>query len=143
MLVPFINALLAIAVASMVSGKCFPAYAPLVPMIRLTIAYSGNTPAHCGNGCQPGFGACNGTSTLTSFQAALKNGKTDEVNGGEWYWDPAGPFFWTWDTPALVSRKFDEIVNGLGIGGVSAWSLGEDSNNYSLIKAIQSGVRDL
>lgn len=71
----------------------------------------------------------------------MANGYTDEVNGGQWYWDPAGPFFWTWDTPALVTRKFNDIVKARGLGGVAAWSLGEDSYDFSLLKAIQAGVR--
>lgn len=108
--------------------------------MSLIASISGTTDAHCGNGCQDGFGVCNGTSTLTSFRTALDKGQTDEVNGGEWYWDAAGPFFWTWDTPSLVARKFDEIVKPLDLGGVAVWSLGEDSHDYSLIKAIQSGV---
>ncbi|KAH6842436.1 family 18 glycosyl hydrolase [Chaetomium sp. MPI-CAGE-AT-0009] len=105
--------------------------------------FCGNTPAHCGTGCQAGFGRCEGSSTTSSFQKAVANGKTDKVNGGQWYWDSEGPFFWTFDTPELVRRKFDEIVKARGLGGVSAWSLGEDSHNYSLIKAIQTGVQSL
>ena len=42
-----------------------------------------------------------------------------------------------------MTRKFDEIVKRLRLGGVSAWSLGEDSHDYALIKAIQLGVRGL
>ncbi|KAK1994323.1 family 18 glycosyl hydrolase [Colletotrichum falcatum] len=103
--------------------------------------FCGNTEAHCGNGCQSDYGICNGTSTLESFKTALANGHTDEERGGQWYWDPAGPFFWTWETPALVARKFNDIVKTRGIGGVSAWSLGEDSYDFALLKAIQSGVK--
>ncbi|OLN96134.1 Chitinase 1-like protein 1 [Colletotrichum chlorophyti] len=103
--------------------------------------FCGSTAAHCGNGCQSDYGVCNGTSTLSSFKTAMANGKTDEVNGGQWYWDPAGPFFWTWDTPALVTRKFNDIVKARGIGGVAAWSLGEDSYDFGLLKAIQAGVK--
>ncbi|KAF6836914.1 Chitinase 1-like protein 1 [Colletotrichum musicola] len=105
--------------------------------------FCGDTAAHCGNGCQSDYGICNGTSTLSSFKTAIANGHTDEERGGQWYWDPAGPFFWTWDTPALVARKFDEIVKARGIGGVAAWSLGEDSYDFGLLKAIQAGVRAL
>ncbi|WQF78531.1 Putative chitin-binding, type 1, glycoside hydrolase family 18, catalytic domain-containing protein [Colletotrichum destructivum] len=103
--------------------------------------FCGTTEAHCSSGCQSDYGICNGTSTAASFKTAMANGKTDEVSGGQWYWDPAGPFFWTWDTPALVSRKFNDIVKARGIGGVAAWSLGEDSHDFSLIRAIQAGVR--
>ncbi|KAK1541392.1 glycosyl hydrolase family 18 [Colletotrichum paranaense] len=103
--------------------------------------FCGATAAHCGNGCQSDYGICNGTSTLSSFKTAMANGKTDEVSGGQWYWDPAGPFFWTWDTPALVTRKFNEIAKARGLGGVAVWSLGEDSYDFSLLKAIQAGVK--
>ncbi|KAK2025068.1 family 18 glycosyl hydrolase [Colletotrichum zoysiae] len=103
--------------------------------------FCGTTAAHCGNGCQSDYGICNGTSTLGSFKTALANGKTDEVRGGQWYWDPAGPFFWTWETPALVGRKFNDIVKTRGVGGVSVWSLGEDSYDFALLKAIQTGVK--
>ncbi|KAK1638795.1 family 18 glycosyl hydrolase [Colletotrichum phormii] len=103
--------------------------------------FCGDTAAHCGNGCQSDYGICNGTSTLSSFKTAIANGKTDEVSGGQWYWDPAGPFFWSWDTPALVTRKFNEIAKARGLGGVAVWSLGEDSYDFSLLKAIQAGVK--
>ncbi|TQN65046.1 Chitinase 1, partial [Colletotrichum shisoi] len=96
--------------------------------------FCGTTEAHCSSGCQSDYGICNGTSTAASFKTAMASGKTEEVSGGQWYWDPAGPFFWAWDTPALVSRKFNDIVKARGIGGVAAWSLGEDSYDFSLIE---------
>lgn len=73
----------------------------------------------------------------------MANSTTDEAQGGQWYWDSEGPFFWTFDTVALVDRKFNEIVRARKLGGVSAWSLGEDSHDYALIKAIQSGVEGM
>ncbi|OHF04523.1 glycosyl hydrolase family 18 [Colletotrichum orchidophilum] len=103
--------------------------------------FCGDTAAHCGNGCQSDYSICNGTSTLSSFHTAIANSKTDEVNGGQWYWDAAGPFFWSFDTPALVTRKFNEIAKARGLGGVAVWSLGEDSYDFSLLKAIQAGVK--
>ncbi|OHE98733.1 chitin binding protein [Colletotrichum orchidophilum] len=32
--------------------------------------YCGSTPAHCGTGCQPGYGTCNGTTVASSSAAA-------------------------------------------------------------------------
>src|SRR5687768_14750170 len=62
-----------------------------------------------------------------SFSTAMEQGVTDEQNGGQWYWDAESRLFWTWDTPALITRKFTEIVKSRGLGGVFAWSLAQDS----------------
>lgn len=105
--------------------------------------FCGDTPAHCGTGCQADYGQCNGTSTLQSFHKAVANSKTDKVQGGQWYWDSEGPFFWSFETADLIKQKFSQIVIGRGLGGVSAWSLGEDSHDFALIEAIQSGVKGL
>jgi chitinase len=47
------------------------------------------------------------------------------------------------DTPALISRKFTEIVEARGLGGVMAWSAGEDSYDWSHLLALQKGARCL
>ena len=44
-----------------------------------------------------------------------------------YFFDEGERLFWTWDTEALMRRKFVDIVEGMGLGGVMAWSLGEDS----------------
>ncbi|ORY71398.1 family 18 glycosyl hydrolase [Pseudomassariella vexata] len=105
--------------------------------------YCGSTAAHCGTGCQLGYGNCEGPSTATSFVAALANSTTDEENGGEWWWDAENELFWTFDTVELMQRKFDEIVAAKGLGGVMAWSLGEDSYDWSRIAAMNAGVKKL
>jgi chitinase len=66
----------------------------------------------------------------------MAHGVTDEHAGGQYYFDPANRLFWTWDTPALISRKFDQIVRRFRLGGVMAWSLGEDSYDWSHIKTM-------
>jgi chitinase len=78
-----------------------------------------------------------------SFANAIANGRTDDVLGGAWYWDAGKYVYWTWDTPELVQRKFDEIVKVKGLGGVMAWSLAQDSHDWRLFKAMQAGVKDL
>lgn len=77
------------------------------------------------------------------FVRVLENGKVDELNGGAWYWDAQTSKFWTWDTPELIARKFEEIVKAKGLGGVFAWSLAQDSYDWSRFKAMQEGVQGM
>lgn len=67
--------------------------------------------------------------------------KTDTKLGGEYYYDVEGKIFWTWDTAALIARKFEEIVRAKGLGGVMAWSLAEDAYDWSRVKAMNEGVK--
>lgn len=101
--------------------------------------FCGDTSAHCGTGCQSDYGTCNGISTLDSFQKALANAKLDKKKGGEWYWDSEASLFWTWDTADLIARKFKDIVAARGLGGVMAWSLVEDSHDWSHLTAMKEG----
>jgi chitinase len=80
------------------------------------------------------------SSVTSSWSKAKSNGITDEEAGGQYYWDSDAQLFWTWDTPDLITKKFDEIIAKNGLGGVMAWSLGEDSLDWSELKAINSGV---
>lgn len=108
--------------------------------------YCGETTGHCGTGCQSEYGTCTDETTKTtaeSFQDALTNGKTDTDAGGQWYIDTEANLFWTWDTPELIAQKFTDIVQAKGLGGVMAWSLAEDSNDWSHLKAMQDGVASL
>ncbi|KLU85655.1 hypothetical protein MAPG_04677 [Magnaporthiopsis poae ATCC 64411] len=102
--------------------------------------FCGTTDAHCGTGCQSAFGRCVGVSVKDSFAKALKNGKTDTVNGGQWYWDSEADMFWSWDTPALIKEKVEKIVKAKGLAGGFAWSLGEDTFDYSHLKAITEAL---
>ncbi|CAN8096147.1 unnamed protein product [Discula destructiva] len=107
--------------------------------------FCGDTDGHCGTGCQSQFGSCtaSGKTTAQSFVSAMTNGTTDVENGGQWYIDTEANMFWTWDTPELMTKKFTDIVKARGLGGVMAWSLGEDSYDWSHLKAIQDGVNAL
>lgn len=105
--------------------------------------WCGNTTAHCGTGCQSDYGTCDGVSTTDSFKKALTAGQTDKELGGQWYWDSAADIFWTWETPELMAQKFTEIVQAKGLGGVMAWSLAEDSYDWSHLLAMQKGVYSL
>ncbi|KAI1497785.1 family 18 glycosyl hydrolase [Biscogniauxia marginata] len=108
-----------------------------------TYGWCGSTAAHCGVGCQSGFGTCEGPDVTNSFTEALANGKLDEEAGGMWYWDEENEVFWTWDSAELIRRKFVDIVAPEQIGGVMAWSLAEDSADWSHILAVQQGIEEL
>ncbi|KAH7091443.1 glycoside hydrolase superfamily [Paraphoma chrysanthemicola] len=104
----------------------------------------GTSPEHCSGACQHAFGTgCTDADVAGSWQNALKNGVTDEEAGGQYYLDAENGLFWTWDTPDLIERKFEEIVTKYGLGGVMAWSLGEDSADWSHIKAMNAGLKRL
>ena len=106
--------------------------------------FCGGEQAHCGAGCQRGYGRCEGPDVAASWLKAVREGgEVDEVEGGAWYWDADAELFWTWDTPALIARKFRDIVAARGLGGVMAWSLAEDSEDWSHIGAIAEGVKGL
>jgi chitinase len=114
------------------TGDCCSAY-----------GYCGSTSDYCGTNCLSEYGSCTSTSISDQFKAAMANGITDEDAGGEYYWDSTNALFWTWDTPELIARKFTEIVEAKGLGGVMAWSAGEDSYDWGHILAIQKGVKSL
>ncbi|TWU71462.1 hypothetical protein ED733_002405 [Metarhizium rileyi] len=78
-----------------------------------------------------------------AFANALKNGRQDSARGGQWFWDGSTEIYWTWDTPDLIARKFKEIVSARKLGGVMAWSLAQDSHDWSHSKAVQAGVKEL
>ena len=71
----------------------------------------GTSPEHCSGACQHAFGTgCTDPDVAGSWQKASKNGKTDTKAGGQYYFDPENRLFWTWDTPELISKKFEHIV---------------------------------
>ncbi|KAJ4290513.1 hypothetical protein N0V90_010730 [Kalmusia sp. IMI 367209] len=99
----------------------------------------GVTKEHCNGACQHAFGVgCTDPDIAGSWQLAAANGVADEEAGGQYYLDAANKLFWTWDTPEFIGRKFEDIVRKYGLGGVMAWSLGEDSNDWSHIKRISA-----
>lgn len=104
----------------------------------LTIFNSGNTDAFCGMNCMAGYGKCDVEVTAQeSWLKAVKDGKSDTKAGGNYYVDSTANLFWTWDTPEHMARKYEEIVKAKGLGGIMAWSLGEDSHDWSHLKAMQ------
>ncbi|KAL7626347.1 hypothetical protein AAE478_003119 [Parahypoxylon ruwenzoriense] len=112
--------------AGVVGGRCCSA-----------AGFCGSTAAYCGTGCQRAFGdGCSGPDVAASFAAALAGGRLDACEGAMWYWDAGARLFWTWDTAELMRRKIAEIVRPLGLGGVMAWSLGEDTADWSHVRAV-------
>ncbi|KAF4963089.1 hypothetical protein FSARC_8862 [Fusarium sarcochroum] len=101
--------------------------------------WCGSTPAHCGNGCQFSYGKCDGVDISSSFHKALRDGRTDDKNGGQWYWDPETRVFWSWDTPELIREKISFLARSRGIKSVMAWALALDSNDWSRLEAMQKG----
>ncbi|KAI4953282.1 hypothetical protein J4E86_006823 [Alternaria arbusti] len=103
--------------------------------------HCGTSPEHCNGACQHAFGSgCTDADVAASWQLAAKHGVTDEVAGGQYYFDATNRLFWTWDTPELITRKFDNIVRKYKLGGVMAWSLGEDSADWSHIRQMAKEV---
>ncbi|KAJ6444743.1 chitinase 18-11 [Purpureocillium lavendulum] len=79
----------------------------------------------------------------SEFTNVLANGKADTAKGGQWYWDPSTSKYWTWDTPEFIAKKFSDIAKAKSLGGVFAWSLAQDSHDWSHFKAMQAGVKGM
>ncbi|KAE8148113.1 putative class V chitinase [Aspergillus avenaceus] len=77
---------------------------------------------------------------LKSWETAKGAAKADDVAGGQYAYDPATHYFWTWDTPTFMERKFKDIVDAEGLGGVFVWSLGEDSAAWDHLKVLNDGA---
>jgi len=102
---------------------------------------SGSADSFCVGGCQGGiFGECKGVSVRDSWPKAAAGGQFDSVNGTMWYIDQESNVFWSWDTTAIIKDKFTQIIKPLGLGGVMAWSLGEDSQDWSHITTIRDAA---
>ncbi|KAF4994059.1 hypothetical protein FDECE_13238 [Fusarium decemcellulare] len=105
--------------------------------------FCGNSTAHCGTGCQSAYGRCEGTDITASFHKALENGQTDAAAGAQWFWDSETRLYWSWDTAELITLKIFGLIPTKGLGGIMAWSLGQDSHDWSHIKAMQDGFKAL
>ncbi|KAJ0104232.1 hypothetical protein J7T55_001719 [Diaporthe amygdali] len=103
--------------------------------------YCGTGKEYCGSGCLSGYGLCTAPVTTETFQRVYQSGQSDDTNGGQWYIDKRTNTFWTWDTPSHIGRKFTDVVAGLQLGGIMAWSFGEDSYDYAHVKALQTGYK--
>ncbi|TGJ80456.1 hypothetical protein E0Z10_g8303 [Xylaria hypoxylon] len=84
-----------------------------------------------------------GAKTFSEGVPVLGSGQADQTEGGQWYWDPSTSYFWTWDTPEFIGQKFEKIVKAKRLGGIVGWSLGEDSGDYTYMKAMQAGLQTL
>ncbi|KAI0601549.1 family 18 glycosyl hydrolase [Biscogniauxia sp. FL1348] len=105
--------------------------------------FCGGSAEHCGLGCQHGFGHCEGPDVSKSFSVALAEGQCDDAEGGMWYWDEQSEIFWTWDDVQFIRQKFTDIVDAEELGGVMAWSLGEDSDGWSRVVETQQCASEL
>lgn len=73
------------------------------------------------------------------LRAMLDGGQWDDVGGGHYYWDKETGMFFSWDSPEAIQTKLNEIVDGLGMLGVSAWGLGEDGRLWEHMNALNDG----
>jgi GH18 family chitinase len=73
-----------------------------------------------------------------SFSKALAYSKYDDNQGGEYYWDSDENIWWSWDSPGGIKKKFPLIMEKLGLGGIFAWGLGEDSGEWEHLKALSA-----
>jgi GH18 family chitinase len=76
-----------------------------------------------------------------SFKKALEGSKYDDVQGGNYFWDPEENIWWTWDTPEAIAKKFPLIVEKKKLGGVFAWGLGEDAPEWQHLKTLTASVK--
>ncbi|PBP16989.1 Sporulation-specific chitinase [Diplocarpon rosae] len=120
-----------------VGYRCGPGYC------CSSYGFCGNGTDYCGTNCLSDYGRCDSISISTLFKTAMANGVTDEENGAEYYYDKPNNVWWTWDTPELITLKFEKIIKARGLAGIFGWSGGEDSYDWSHILAMQAGVKSL
>ncbi|EKD16502.1 extracellular chitinase [Drepanopeziza brunnea f. sp. 'multigermtubi' MB_m1] len=107
--------------------------------------FCGDSADFCGSNCLKTFGLCDTDQPTVAelFQTAMANGVLDEEAGGMYYYDETNSVFWTWDDAAMIARKFEQIIKARGLAGVMAWSLTQDSYDWSRILALQAGMKSL
>lgn len=107
--------------------------------------WCGDEVAHCVLNCQFGYGRCDGPDVIASFKRARENSMYDQRNGGVWYFDEttSPKIFWTWETIETMRGKFYGIVDSPThkLGGISAWSLGENSGGWEYVQQMQNLTR--
>ncbi|KAI1800026.1 carbohydrate-binding module family 18 protein [Daldinia bambusicola] len=101
----------------------------------------GSTAEYCGMGCQAAYGNCTAPDIVAAFVKALANSQFDKEEGGMWYWDAEASLFWTWDIPDMMIQKVFQIAVPENLGGVMAWSLGEDSANWARLISVATAVK--
>jgi GH18 family chitinase len=77
-----------------------------------------------------------------SFERALADGRYDSGGGGHYFWDAEENRWWTWDTPEAIAKKFPAVMEEKKLGGVFAWGLGEDGNEWMHLKALTTGWKE-
>ncbi|CAI4214510.1 unnamed protein product [Parascedosporium putredinis] len=73
-----------------------------------------------------------------SYGRALAQGRYD--GDGFSYWDAQEGRFWSFDTPEAIRPKFDVLVRDMHLGGVFAWGLGEDADEFEHFKVVHKEV---
>lgn len=73
------------------------------------------------------------------LRAMLDGGQWDNIGGGHYYFDLETGFFLSWDSPSAILTKLYNIVDHLGMLGVSAWALGEDGRLWEHMNALNDG----
>lgn len=123
------------------TGTSFPKILSYRYNPHTNFIFSGTGDDFCMAGCLSDYGTCKGISITDSWRRASTDGQTDDQQGGQYYWDEETNLFWSWDTPDLITRKFSDIVQAKNLGGVMAWSLGEDTYKFDHLEAMQNGVK--
>ncbi len=77
-----------------------------------------------------------------SFAKAVARAQYDAEGGGHYYWDADEDRWWTWDPPRAIAKKFPAIVAAKRLGGVFAWGLGEDGDEWTHLKALTAAWMD-
>ncbi|KAI1005369.1 hypothetical protein K3495_g2855 [Podosphaera aphanis] len=126
-------------------GICGPLVSKFCPsgLCCSSHGFCGDTAPYCNECLGPSYGSGCTTTPDTLFQEAMKNGITDQAAGAQYFFDKEKSLFWSWDTPDIIKRKFFEIVAARELGGVVAWSLGQDDYDYSHISALRDGVVEM
>jgi len=73
---------------------------------------------------------------LPSYKRSVEHGSYDSTDGSYYYWDEVEKLWWTYDTPAVFATKIRGIVQPLSLGGVFAWGLGEDAQEFAHLRAV-------
>lgn len=80
---------------------------------------------------------------VESFERAKKHGRYDD-DGSYGYWDMKERLWWSFDTARVIRHsKIPKLVDGMGLGGVFAWGVGEDATQFTHLEAAVDGLNDL
>jgi GH18 family chitinase len=82
------------------------------------------------------------SSLKHSFHKAMKGALWDDIGGGNYYFDSAETLFWSWDAPYVIEKKIPFILEKK-LGGVFAWGLGEDGDQWEHLKALTAAHKEV